>query len=141
MSRWLVLAACAMSMGGIGCSASVVQAGLANAPRHGGTGLVDERVHDVIANGDDSCDRWGEQGPLRNRIPPCPALAHPVVSTWLQPSGANPYSQGVVVPWLQHFYLGWPCPLPAAKAGRTLAWATAMAPPAVAPSPSSCPQP
>jgi hypothetical protein len=135
MGRWLVFAACAMALGAAGCSASVVQAGLANAPRHGGTGLADERVHDVIANGDDSCDRWAEHGPLRHRVPPCPAMAHPVASTWLLPSAAGG-SSSLVLPWLQHFYAGWACPEPAFSTDRTLAWAAALAP--AAPSPVAC---
>jgi hypothetical protein len=52
-----------------GCT---VQPGLTNAPQLGGTTIVDPRVHDVIANGPDSCGRNMDSGPLRYRVIPCP---------------------------------------------------------------------
>jgi hypothetical protein len=113
MSRWPVLIALSFgfSAAALGC-APTVQPGLANAPRLGGTGLADERTHDVVSNGQDGCSGHGEHGPLRGRVPPCPAVAHPVASTMLLPAkGSNDPS--MVEPWLEHFYVGWPCPRPA----------------------------
>ncbi len=55
-----------------GCAAPQVQPGLANAPVLGGT-TPETRVHDVIANGHDACERSafppGEV--LRGHVPPC----------------------------------------------------------------------
>jgi hypothetical protein len=53
------------------CS-SVVQPGLANAPALGGA-TPETRVHDVIANGHDSCERsmFPQGGVLRGQVPPC----------------------------------------------------------------------
>jgi hypothetical protein len=56
----------------LGCT-STVQVGLANAPLLINGGTPETRVHDVIANGHDSCERSafppGEV--LRGQIPPC----------------------------------------------------------------------
>jgi hypothetical protein len=109
MSRWPVLTVFSFGWTLLGCSPSL-QPGLANAPRLGGTGLADERIRDVIANGDDACSRQAEQGPLRNRVPPCPTAARPVAGGQLpQPTGNG----SLVLPWLRHFYNGWPCAHPA----------------------------
>ena len=53
------------------CS-GVVQPGLANAPVLGGA-TPETRVHDVIANGHDSCERsmFPQGGVLRGQVPPC----------------------------------------------------------------------
>jgi hypothetical protein len=51
-----------------GCS---VHAGLANAPTLGATPGAPRRVHDVIANGTDSCERLGLGSPLRGHEPSC----------------------------------------------------------------------
>ena len=56
-----------------GCaSTSPLEPGLANAPAIPLTGAQD--VHDVIANGHDSCPgaRFAAGDPLRHRYPPCP---------------------------------------------------------------------
>lgn len=53
-----------------------VQAGLANVaglPTGSAAGTPEMRVHDVIANGRDSCPRSGEGSVLRGQIPPCGA--------------------------------------------------------------------
>jgi hypothetical protein len=57
----------------VGCSPSL-QVGLANAPALG-RDTPETRVHDVIANGRDSCERSGfPQGEvLRGHVPPCDA--------------------------------------------------------------------
>jgi hypothetical protein len=56
----------------IGCG-TTVQVGLANAPLLINGGTPENRVHDVIANGHDACERSafppGEV--LRGQIPPC----------------------------------------------------------------------
>jgi hypothetical protein len=109
MMRWPMLTAFAAVLLS-GCARSV-EVGLANAPRLGGG--ADDGVHDAISNGGDSCGRYAERGPLRGRIPPCRAAAHPI-------AGAAPpavtargrVDGGLVVPWLQHFYVGWPCQAP-----------------------------
>jgi hypothetical protein len=51
-----------------GCS---VHAGLSNAPILGSTPGATRRVHDVVANGTDSCERHGSGSPLRGREPSC----------------------------------------------------------------------
>jgi hypothetical protein len=58
-----------------GCS---VHAGLSNAPTFGATPVAPRRVHDVIANGDDSCERLGSGSPLRGHAPPCEREAAPI---------------------------------------------------------------
>jgi hypothetical protein len=109
MSKWPMLAVLAIVLLA-GCAPSV-EAGLANAPRLGGS--ADERVHDVISNGGDSCGRYAEYGPLRYRIPPCPVAAHPIVSAKLPaPVAGSKTDDGFAAPWLQHFYVGWPCQAP-----------------------------
>jgi hypothetical protein len=109
MSRWLLLTVfCAIPA--LGCG-STVGAGLANAPRLGGATTADNRVNDVIANGDDACGVSAESGSvLRNRIPPCASWAprEPRASV-VPPSSASQSSVGLVQPWLNHFYVGWPC--------------------------------
>lgn len=106
MSRWLLLAAWSLVPCVAGCGASV-RAGLANAPKLGSTG--DESVHDAVANGQDSCAVGGGQGALRNRVPPCPGAARASSPTWT-PSASEGLPEGaLVVPWLKHFYVGWPC--------------------------------
>jgi hypothetical protein len=110
MSRWLLFTVFSM-LPALGCASSpvAVGAGLANAPRLGGTPTVDDRVADVVSNGNDACGvTGGEAGPLPNRIPPCvswtPGL--PLAAVVAPP----PPPSGLVEPWLNHFYVGWPCP-------------------------------
>jgi hypothetical protein len=116
MTRWLLLAVFSM-LPVFGCASSQVgpvgvSAGLANAPRLGGTPTADNRISDVIANGNDACGvTGGEAGPLPNRIPPCvPSGAwvpgRPLAAVVSPPTP----SSELVEPWLNHFYVGWPCP-------------------------------
>lgn len=58
---------CAMATGCV-----TVEPGLANAPGVPGAS-VETRVHDVIANGHDACERWmfPQGGVLRGQVPPC----------------------------------------------------------------------
>jgi hypothetical protein len=109
MSRWLLLTAFSMACGLVGCAPSSIRPGLANVPRLGGTAADDERVRDVVANGDDSCSAHAEQGPLRYRWPPCTSSAHPIADTELLPAYIG-LRESLVMPWLEHFYVGWPCP-------------------------------
>ena len=74
MSRWLVLAVLSTASPLLGCGSSV-RAGLSNAPRLGGTPTADNRVSDVVSNGDDACGAYAENGVLRNRVPPCQSWA------------------------------------------------------------------
>lgn len=127
MSRWPVLAVSSIALLE-GCTASV-EAGLANGPRLGGSGIADERVHDVISNGVDSCGRFATHGALRGRTPACATVTHPVAGATLLPAAAGSKGEGLVGPWLKHFYVGWPCQHPATSAEvKTLAWATSARP-------------
>jgi hypothetical protein len=110
MSRWLFLTVfCAIPA--LGCGSSVGgAAGLANAPRLGGVTTADNRVNDVIANGDDACGVSAESGSvLRNRIPPCASWAPREPMASVVTPAASQSSVGLVQPWLNHFYVGWPC--------------------------------
>jgi len=111
----------------VGCAPSL-HPGLANAPRLGGTGLADERIGDVVSNGGDSCGRYAERGPLQGRIPPCPSVS-PARAALFEPAGVN---DALVVPWLKHFYYGWPCPHATPSETRTEAWVS------LARGPSAC---
>lgn len=97
----------AVSLGTWFC-ACAVQPGLANAPQLGGSTVVDSRVHDVVADGPDSCGRKLDPGPLRNRIVPCPRLVH--ASTAKLPAGGtvDPFA---VTPWFLSHYVQWSCAL------------------------------
>jgi hypothetical protein len=103
----------------LSCGGAVVQPGLANAPALGGAQIVDPRVHDAIANGLDSCGRHLDPGPLRYEIPPCPRLlpSAPAVSFQPAPGGETEMH------WLEHYYVGFPCPHPRSSDGEGLiAW-------------------
>jgi hypothetical protein len=123
MLRWLALAVFSI-VSTAGCGSSV-QSGLANAPRLGGTPTVDNRVSDVISNGPDACGVYAEHGVLRNQVPPCPTWTpiHPL-SGWAWPAASEAApSGGLVEPWLNHFYLGWPCsPRSQASRMQSIAW-------------------
>jgi hypothetical protein len=131
MARWPLLTVFSMAWSLAGCASSV-RPGLANAPRLDGLGAADDRVVDVVANGDDSCGRHGEDGPLRSRWPPCPAHARAAMATVLLPGSPRP-GESLVVPWLEHFYSGWPCaratarPTPSTET-RAVAWTAAPSP-------------
>jgi hypothetical protein len=120
MSRWPVLTVSSILLSG--CVHSV-QPGLANAPWIGSTALADEDgIHDVIANGDEGCGRFGEHGPLRNRIPVCATGSRRAIAA---PSLAPPTApaNGLVVPWLYRHYVEWLCPHGASDP-NALAWST-----------------
>jgi hypothetical protein len=87
MRRWPVLV---VVWGLCACGGTRVEAGLANAPRLGGD--TPEQSRDVIGKG-----------------PTTKASSHPVASSWLLPGSTGLEGQSLVVPWLEHFYVGWPC--------------------------------
>lgn len=119
MARWPVLVALSFALPGLGCAGRVVP-GLANAPSIQRT-APDESVHDVIANGSDACSDLGVS-PLWSHYPPCwgeiPRAAK--LPLPLTSYGATS-SRSLVVPWLRHFYVGWPCALPSAQTGAAIA--------------------
>jgi len=97
----------AVSLSAFAC-AGTVHPGLANAPRLGEAADADPRVHDVIANGQDSCGRQLDPGPLRNRLIPCPGATHPPATAMSFVPSAN--SNEIVRPWLEHYHWRWACP-------------------------------
>jgi hypothetical protein len=90
-----------MSLAPLGC-ATTVHPGLANAPALGGSPVADVRVHDVVANGRDSCERKLGPGPLRDEVPPCQTVERtpdsPVVT------GPTSSEKVIVMPWVEHYY-------------------------------------
>lgn len=89
MCRWPVL----LFVGGLcACGGTRVEAGLANAPQLGGA--TPDQSADVIV-----------KTPAATT-----ASAHRVASSWLVPGLSAPEGQSLVLPWLEHFYVGWPCP-------------------------------
>ncbi len=64
MSRWLVLTVFSIAPFAFGCASSV-RPGLANAPRLGGSSTSDDRITDVVSNGDDACGLYAESGVLQ----------------------------------------------------------------------------
>jgi len=121
--RVLAMATVGLWFGSLGC-AQAVHPGLANAPSLGGTRIADPRVHDVIANGQDSCGRRLEpnSGPLRYRVPPCAPGEVSAAGTTLVPPSAGDDSLGIR--WMDHYYIGWPCKArqETLAGGAALAW-------------------
>lgn len=111
MSRWLVLTVFSMLplIGGCG---TAVRPGLANAPRLGGTATADDRITDVVSNGGDACGLYAEHGVLRNQVPACVSWAAPphAPASYAPPSATIETNGGLVEPWVNHLYAGWPCP-------------------------------
>jgi hypothetical protein len=101
MARTAALLAMLMSLAPLGC-ATTVRAGLANAPALGGTPVADATVHDVVANGRDSCERKLGPGPLRYEVPPCPAVEQTAPSR--RPVEPVSSEKGIVTPWVDHYY-------------------------------------
>jgi hypothetical protein len=128
MSRWPLLTVFSIAWPLAGCGWSL-HPGLANVPRTDGLGPADDRIHDVVANGGDSCGLHAEQGPLRGRWPPCPAAAHPSAGALLLPASPG-VNESLVRPWLEHFYVGWPCARSTTRTeSRTVAWTATEAEP------------
>jgi hypothetical protein len=111
----------------LGC-APTVHPGLANAPGLGGTRIVDARVHDVIANGQDSCGRRldPDPGPLRYRLPPCRHESVPGPSPALAPASTPGGAGGQQ--WMEHYHVAWPCKSrqEALASGEVVAWSPAF---------------
>jgi hypothetical protein len=121
MSRWLVLTACSSALLAAGCAPSLTP-GLANGPRLGGSQVADERIGDVVSNGNDACGPFAEGSVLRNKVPECPTVERSASATALDFT-RNPDTDALVVRWLRHFYVGWPCKRVAHPgAGHTVAW-------------------
>lgn len=127
MLRWLVLAVLSTALPILGCGSSI-RPGLSNAPRLGGTATTDNRINDVVSNGDDGCGVYSEHGTLRNRVPPCQSSPSPFpLSASQVPAPAVAAPPGALVePWVQHFYVGWPCPA-ATSSRQTKSWSTPSA--------------
>jgi len=109
-----------------GCSPAL-NVGLSNAPRLGAETSTGGKPSDAISNGGESCGRYAEQGPLRGKAPPCPASAHPsAAAIWVPMASENANSSSLVVPWLEHFYVGWPCTRPArpSEESKPIAWSS-----------------
>jgi hypothetical protein len=106
MPRTAALLGMLMSLAPLAC-VTTVHPGLANAPALGTAQVADGSVHDVVANGRDSCERRLGPGPLRYQVPPCPGVER----SGVDPTIANraPGAKGIVVPWVNHFYSRWPC--------------------------------
>jgi hypothetical protein len=131
MERWLMLALVSASLAAmplLGCATSV-RPGLSNAPRLGDAPATESRIADVVSNGDDACTGYTERGGvLRNRIPPCAtrSAGYPLsVSEVPPPEGVTP-GGALVRPWLDHFYVGWPCPT-TSSSRQTKVWMTSTA--------------
>jgi hypothetical protein len=109
MARWPVLVALSIMSCSLGCaSQSAITPGLANAPPLGGTAGVDEGQVDVVSNGRDSCESVSGRTPLRGHVPPCPTVSR--TSSTVPPlSSIVVHQESFVQPWLEHFYVGWPC--------------------------------
>jgi hypothetical protein len=136
MSRWWVLAVTSVAFSAIGCGSSLkdaasVQVGLSNAPNLGGSpqaegrasGVVANGVTDVVANGSESCGRYAESGVLWNQWPACPKPTpyHGNQTATAAPTANDP-THGLVQPWLNHFYTGWPCAEASGSGRKTRAW-------------------
>jgi hypothetical protein len=101
MPRNAALLAMLMSVGPLAC-ATTVHPGLANAPALGGSPVADATVHDVVANGRDSCERKLGPGPLRYEVPPCPAVEQTAAPrVVVEPVSSE---KGIVTPWVDHYY-------------------------------------
>jgi len=105
MPRTAALLGMLMLLAPVACT-TMVRPGLANAAALGGT-PVDARVHDVIANGSDSCERRLGSGPLRNEVPPCPTARPPASDPAMGKYASS--KKEVAVPWVEHYYTHWPC--------------------------------
>jgi len=107
MPRSAALLGISVSLATVACG-TTIHPGLANALALGKGPPVDTSVHDVVANGNDSCERGFGPGPLRYQIPPCPGVERPAAAATVvgRVQGAN----GVVMPWVEHYYSRWSCP-------------------------------
>jgi hypothetical protein len=118
----------------VGCG-GVVQAGLANAPSPNGS--PETRVHDVIANGHDACERsmFPQGEVLRGHIPPCNApeelsktAAFSLPSAAVQPSSLRLYWFGVCPAGLEPRPLGTEKSVTAFRSSAPPRWVACDAP-------------
>jgi len=155
MLRWrmlTVLGLVTIGAGGVGCTRATARdadfsprpsVGLANAPAlYGSPQSNDQKPHDVVANGLESCGQYLENGVLRYQWPPCPA---PQAGS--QPSAVTVGSFGPVVPpisasppsafvsrassvtlWHEKFVVEWPCANKAVADDEKLAVVACTAP-------------
>jgi hypothetical protein len=114
MPRTAAMLGILMSVAPLSCATTV---GLANAPGLGSRPLADASVHDVVANGRDSCERGLRPGPLRYQVPPCPGVERPAAVRTV--ANRAPSAKGIVMPWVEHYYSGWPCSSRESEADRT----------------------
>jgi hypothetical protein len=125
MSRWRMLTVLGLVLLAVGCARTTTTAvdfsprpavGLANAPAlYGSAPANDQRPHDAVANGLESCGRYLENGVLRYQWPPCP-VPRPLAtvpqllplssSSTLTPRSASTSS---ATPWREKFFIEWPC--------------------------------
>jgi hypothetical protein len=104
MPRTAAMVGILMSLAPLSCATTV---GLANAPALGASPRADAGVHDVVANGRDSCERGLGPGPLRYQVPPCPGVERPAADRTV--TNPAPSAKGIVTPWVEHYYSPWPC--------------------------------
>ncbi len=115
--RWAALAAV------LGCSPTL-RSGLANAPALGKLPSSEDTVTDAVANDQDSCGRALDPGPLRYRTLACPRLVTPPAQASFEPRASRVVDAGGEQ-WLEHYYVGWPCPRrsPQSAGAQLIAWA------------------
>jgi hypothetical protein len=106
MPRTVALLGILMSLVPLAC-ATTVYPGLANVPALGTAPVVDPSVHDVVANGGDSCERGLGPGPLRYQAPLCPGVERRSLSLPVENRAQS--QKGIVMPWVEHYYSPWPC--------------------------------
>ena len=106
MPRTAALLDMLMSLAPLACTITV-HPGLANAPALGTNPVADVGVHDVVANGRDSCGRALGPGPLRYQVPPCPDVERPRADSSV--ASRVPSAKGIVMPWVEQYYSPWPC--------------------------------
>lgn len=107
MSTVIAMSAVTLSCLTLACS-HVVQPGLANAPANPTTPSVYAGIHDVIANGPESCSRRPEPGGAAYRLPPCPTSTGPALQK-VPISGARPVTGSTPMQWLEHYHSRWSC--------------------------------
>jgi hypothetical protein len=94
--------------------------GLANAPAlYGSPPSNDQRQHDAVANGLESCGQYLENGVLRYQWPPCPAprattatpqlLSVSTKASSVSTKARASTSAASVTPWPEKFVVEWPC--------------------------------
>jgi hypothetical protein len=115
MPRTAPLLGMVMSWAPLACAATI-HPGLANVPALGTRPIADASVHDVVANGRDSCERGLGPGPLRYQLPPCRSVERLVVDSNV--ANSAPSAKGIVMPWVDHYYSRWPCASSKDEAGR-----------------------